>query len=370
MACKHPILIRNRSYHSKKFSFRENKDVYFSNLALAPWDVSRKYLLVPCGKCEECLRSIRNQWYVRIERELARCFVERKQAVFITITIHPRHYDKAIIDPSSFIRKWFERIRHVLGYSFKHVLFQEFGTHGKGEPRLHFHGFLFDFDILYEELRNIVSDFGFIWISQATHKRARYAVKYVVKQIAVPDSHYDRKITVDGIETTLGKLLSHKRYARKFVSSHLGDFLGSMPRPTDTVSTWSYLDFKTKRNFSYKIPRYYDKYLKPEEKIRRAVRSADLYARLCGDSMVKRIVSLCVDRFLSHSSLSYRSHYTWMRKRFSEFLNGRIELPKVCVPRWINYRIEDSWRNFYDIDAQPLLTKYLIKWQNNLSFLM
>lgn len=343
--------------------------MYFSNLALAPWDVARKYLLVPCGKCEECLRENRNQWFVRIERELARCKFEDKQAIFLTITINPKHYDKALIDPSSFIRKWFERIRHNLGYSFKHILFQEFGTHGKGEPRLHFHGFLFDFDIPYNKLRDIVSDFGFIWMSKATNKRARYAVKYVVKQIEVPDSHYDRPITVDGKKTTLGNLLCHKRYARKFVSPRLGDFLGNQPRPTDTISSWSYLDFKTKRNFSYKIPRYYDRYITGEEKIRRAVRSADLYARVCGDSLVKRIISICVEKFFGERTLSYRSHYTWMQQRFREFLNSRFELPKVNIPLWLNWRIIDSWRNFYGIDLQPLLTKFLIKWQNNLSYL-
>ena len=370
MPCKHPILIRNRSYHSNKFTFTENRDVYFSNLALAPWDVARKYLLVPCGKCDECLRQLRNSWFVRLERELARCKAENKQAVFITITINPKYYDKALLDPSSFIRSWFERIRHELGYSFKHALFQEFGTHGSGEPRLHFHGFLFDFNIPYNHLRKIVSDFGYIWIAPASHRRARYCVKYVVKQIEVPDSVRDRKITVDGIETTLGNLLSHRRYARKFISPHVGDYIGSQPRPTDTVSSWSYLDFKTKRNFSYKIPRYYDKYITEEEKIRRSVRSADLYARLCGSSLVKCIVSQCVKRFISDSSLSYRSRFTWLRQRFSEFLRDRLELPKVDVPTWIDYRIVDSWRNLYGIDLLPLLTKFLIKWQNNLSFLM
>ena len=132
MACQHPLWIRNRRYFDKKrprVGLRADDD-HRSALALNPWDISRQWLLVPCGKCEDCLRRIRNDWFIRLERELARCKTEYRQAIFITITIAPKYYEKALVDPSWFIRKFNERIRHRLGHSFKHAYFQEFGTHG------------------------------------------------------------------------------------------------------------------------------------------------------------------------------------------------------------------------------------------------
>ena len=185
MTCEHPIWIRNRRYFDKKRPSFQMHDDQRSALALNPWDVARQWLLVPCGKCENCLKKQRNDWFVRLERELARCRAEREQAIFITITISPTYYEKALENPSWFIRKWNERVRHIVGHSFKHAFFQEFGEHPEtgSEPRLHFHGFLFGLNISYNALRRAVKPFGFVWLARATNKRARYVVKYVVKQI-------------------------------------------------------------------------------------------------------------------------------------------------------------------------------------------
>jgi len=164
MPCLSPIWIRNRRYFDKKNPCRDGSDVAKSALALRPWDVARQWLMVPCGKCEECLRRQRNNWFIRLERELARCKAESQQAIFITITIAPRYYDEALRDPSRFIRRWNERVRHKLGHSFKHAFFQEFGTHPEtgSAPRLHFHGFLFGTNCLYNVIRSAVSDLGFV----------------------------------------------------------------------------------------------------------------------------------------------------------------------------------------------------------------
>ena len=76
MACSSPIWIRNRRYFDKTNPCRNGSDVAKSALALRPWDVARQWLMVPCGKCEDCLRRQRNDWFVRLERELARCKAE------------------------------------------------------------------------------------------------------------------------------------------------------------------------------------------------------------------------------------------------------------------------------------------------------
>ena len=49
--------------------------------------------------------------------------------------------------------------------------------------------FLFAPRMSYNEFRSIVSKFGYVWLCQATAKRARYAVKYVVKDLNT--SNYD-----------------------------------------------------------------------------------------------------------------------------------------------------------------------------------
>ena len=351
MACKSPIWIRNRRYFRKDALLSEHVDYCKSSLALAPWDISRQWLMVPCGKCEDCLRRLRNDWFVRIERELARCKVESRQAIFITITINPKHYDKALLNPSDFIRKWNERVRHRIGHSFKHCFFQEFGTHPEtgSEPRLHFHGFLFGTDVLYNEIRSAVSDLGYVWLAKASLKRARYCVKYVVKQIGYsPEQVAGHYITVDGKLTPLARVLEHRRYTRKFVSAGVGDYLGNRPAPSASMSSWSYSDIKTGVNYNYSIPRYYDRYLQQKDQTIRAVRSADAYSRFSRSALVRCIVDLCVKKFLPSSALSSRETYSWEMKKFREFASAG-PIPAMDPPTWLDRDIIESWYDLYGI---------------------
>lgn len=352
MACSSPIWIRNRRYFDKKNPCRSGSDIAKSALALRPWDIARQWLMVPCGKCEDCLRRQRNDWFVRIERELTRCKAESQQAIFITITINPAHYERALVDPSSFIRKWNERIRHRIGHSFKHCFFQEFGTHPEisSEPRLHFHGFLFGTNVLYNEIRSAVSDLGFVWLSKATRKRARYCVKYVVKQIGFDaDAVKDRYITINGNSTSLATLLQHRRYTRKFISAGVGDFLGYMPRPSARTSTWSYFDAQTGVNYNYSIPRYYSRYFKPEDEVMRSITAADSYARFSKSPLVKHIVSLCVKRFGLDSAVSRRETYTWEQKQVMRFAASSRKMPDFDPPTWLDLDIFRFWRDHYKL---------------------
>lgn len=350
MACSHPIWIRNRRYSRRDVSFREISDYAKSSLALAPWDISRQWLMVPCGKCEDCLRRLRNDWFVRLERELTRCKHEHHQAIFITITIAPKYYDRALQDPRWFIRKWLERVRHKIGHSYKHAFFQEFGSHPETglEPRLHFHGFLFGLDVLYSDLRAAVGDLGFIWLAKANPRRARYCVKYVVKQIGCPPEVADKTVTYNGKSCKLSSLLQHRRYTRKFVSSGVGDYLGNRPAPSASVSSWSYLDIKTGVNYNYSIPRYYNRYLQPKDQVIRSIRSSDAYSRFSSSALVRRVVDLCVKKFLPSSSLSSRETYSWEMKKFREFASAG-PIPSMDPPTWLDRDIIESWYDFYGL---------------------
>jgi len=351
MACSHPIWIRNRRYFRKDAPFRDISDYAKSSLALAPWDISRQWLMVPCGKCEDCLRRLRNDWFVRLERELARCKIENQQAIFITITISPKYYEEALRDPARFIRRWNERVRHKIGHSFKHAFFQEFGTHPEtGQyPRLHFHGFLFGTNVLYNEIRSAVRDLGFVWLAKGTHKRARYVVKYVTKQIKFdPAQISDQNLFIDGKLTPLARVLEHRRYTRKFVSAGVGDYLGNRLAPSTSVSSWSYLDLKASVTYNYSIPRYYLKYLKQRDKLIREIRSADAYARFSKSSLVRCVVDLCVKKYLPSSSLSCRETYSWEMKKFREFASAG-PIPAMDPPTWLDRDIIESWYDFYGL---------------------
>lgn len=351
MACAHPIWIRNRRYYRKDAPFREYSDYAKSSLALSPWDISRQWLMVPCGRCEDCLRRSRNDWFIRLERELARCKAEHRQAIFITITIAPKYYEEALIDPARFIRRWNERVRHKIGQSFKHAFFQEFGTHPETgqHPRLHFHGFLFGADVMYNEIRSAVRDLGFVWLAKGSLKRARYVVKYVTKQIQFnPAEISDQNILLDGKLTPLSTVLQHSRYTRKFVSAGVGDYLGNKPRPSSTVSSWSYLDFKVGTTYNYAIPRYYSRYLQPADQIIRSVRSSDAYSRFSNSSLVRHIVHRCVEKFLPSSALSARDSYSWEVKKFRE-LTSTGPIPQLDPPTWLDRDIIKSWYDFYGL---------------------
>ena len=353
MACQHPIWIRNRRYFDKmrpRRGFNVDCD-HKSALALCPWDVARQWLMVPCGKCEDCLRRLRNDWFVRIERELSRCKAESRQAIFITITIAPQYYESALRDPSWFIRKWNERVRHRIGHSFKHCFFQEFGTHPQSgvEPRLHFHGFLFGTDVLYNTIRSAVSDLGYVWLSKATHKRARYCVKYVVKQILFNPAELSGKtVTLDGKPILLAHLLQHKRYTRKFISPGVGDYLGHRPAPSASITSWTYTNLCTGRTYNYAIPRYYDRYLQQKDERIRAIRSADAYARFSGSALVKRIVDRCVKMALPASALSSRETYSWELKKFREFIVAG-DIPDIQAPVWLDRDIVRFWHDHYGL---------------------
>ena len=320
--CTSPIWIRNRRYCDKDGVVHSCKsDLYKSNLALSPWDISRQWIMVPCGKCEECLKKLRNDWYVRLERELAHCKAEHNQAQFITITIAPKYYEMAFNNPSTFIRMFNERIRHHLGRSVKHAFFQEFGSHPStgNQPRLHFHGFLFHCNHEYNIIRKCIGDLGYLWISKATHKRARYTVKYVVKELDIIDLQGNKIVGC-----------TDKRFRRKFVSPQVGNYLGMQPRPSFRVRTWSYMDFKTGRNFNYSIPRYYDRYLSEADQVRRKILSAYAYAVLGRDPLVLRFLTELVVRTIGQSAINFRQSYRWMAETVSKFVKGRKFCESVC----------------------------------------
>lgn len=247
MRCLSPIFIRNNRYS------RLTKSEFFAALKEHPSDVARMRFFVPCGKCAACRRRIRNDWFVRMNREKAYANFMGIKSYFLTITVNPRSYAMALDSPAAFIRSFFESYRHATGKKLKHIVFQEFGATG----RLHFHGLVFASDLHYSELRQAVEHLGFIWIRESRSADAGYVSKYVTKGLESSDIRY-----------------KDPRYRRKFVSSHFGDYLGSFPPPSSTTRIWSFTDVNSGTTFHYAIPRYYQKYTSAIEKRRLEFQSA------------------------------------------------------------------------------------------------
>lgn len=340
--CTSPIWIANRRYTRKDHDI----SLPMSNLAQNPWDVARFRLLVPCGQCEECLKALRNDWYVRLRQELTRCRAEREEAWFVTITINPTYYDEAFDDPTSFMRKWFERVRHVTGRSIKHAFFQEFGIHPQSgsAPRLHFHGFLFAPRMTYNAFRKVVSQFGYVWLCQATAKRARYCVKYVVKNLNTNDYEISDELRLQ---------LSARKYTRKFISPGVGRYLGAMPHPDVARGTWSFDTNAQGGCYRYRIPRYYDQFLSERSKFLRSFLSASAYASYFADSVVINFLRSLAKRFMvDQASLAFDKKYASRLASYLKYAKGsRIAgSPFICT-RFAE--VIDVWKNAFDIDTDP-----------------
>jgi len=108
--CQSPIWIRNRAYSSRTISLTDRK-VLLKN---QPWDYFTQRLMVPCGRCEECLRQQRNDWYVRLERETKYHKSLHHNSLFVTITIAPEYYDSALKDGNQQCPKTFLTIKRYL----------------------------------------------------------------------------------------------------------------------------------------------------------------------------------------------------------------------------------------------------------------
>lgn len=329
-----------------------------------PWDYFTQRLMVPCGRCEECLRQLRNDWYVRLERETKYHKSLYHNSLFITITIAPEYYDSALLNPSSFIRMWFERIRRRFGCSIKHAVFQEFGVHPEqgAEPRLHFHGVLWDVSYSYNAIREAVKDFGFVWISSITDKRLRYVVKYVGKSIYMDKSSADFAksfpISVGELKTNLYDLLQNSKYHRKFISPGVGDHLGDFKAPGVASGFWSYTDYKTGVVYRYRIPRYYDKYLSQDALFFRKIATAWTYANAFGSSLALGFLREVAARVLRTSDFS-----RLVREGFSRLVKLREFLSKVKVPQTfvaVTSDVVDFWVDCFGVDSSNPFFKKIV----------
>lgn len=205
--CSSPIIVKNEKY-------------------LGPWQ--ERLYKIPCGKCEECLKKMQNDWFVRAKLQLQ----DSLCAFFVTLTYNDFFVpqDEIFSVPilcKKDLKDFFKRLRHhfcfyqVLGdrkkKCFLPLKYLACGEYGGRTGRPHYHFILFipkgyiddqysaDFidyvrkavfdswsreasgpdgqkvyDYSGQEMRQ---PFGNIVVDHCTDYRIRYVVKYVLKSI-------------------------------------------------------------------------------------------------------------------------------------------------------------------------------------------
>ena len=158
-------------------------------------------LQVPCGKCADCVRSKRKEWYFRTYYEVQNTFNKGGYVYFDTLTYDDEHLPKIsrYVDTSLYpvkdfscfshddFRAFLKRLRRRIKYhynhnnAFKYFLTSEYGTDDRFTHRPHYHIMFFiivDIDPL--EFSRLVAE---TWIYGRTDGLPYQSVKYVSNHI-------------------------------------------------------------------------------------------------------------------------------------------------------------------------------------------
>lgn len=188
MACQHPLWIRRRRY--------TNPDDPMTTFPCPPKDgipVQENHSdnhgwYVPCGKCFDCCKRKKQDWYLRVRGEMERGIRNDKTSgrgynsvIWCSFTFDDDHLPQNKEELSAAIRRFKDNLRKKLGYFPKHWFITELGheTH-----RLHLHGFIYMRNFTRFELIRESWLEGFCWLERCKSTAAiSYAVKYVFKSI-------------------------------------------------------------------------------------------------------------------------------------------------------------------------------------------
>lgn len=160
-------------------------------VCLYPVYVSVKgvHVLVPCGKCVECEKSKRREWYVRLLSELGECDYSK----FATLTYDDDHIPNNEELQHGDFQLYVKRLRKSLlgiGVRIKYYMCGEYGGLG-GRPHYHvlvfFYGSVDDGVDLSLYLKKFW-DIGILHVGTVTPRSIMYCLGYLKKQL---DSHSD-----------------------------------------------------------------------------------------------------------------------------------------------------------------------------------
>lgn len=190
MPCYHPIEIEHPT--RKKYRLEGRRLNKYEEMFIP------RSLLVPCGKCPQCVRRRQRDWKVRVMAEhkaygYRGCF-------FVTLTFDDEHLLRhwrgegpfritqkfSDYDLSRIVRLFLERIRKKTGRSVRHIFIPEFGDPVKHTGRLHLHGLLFGCTLTRDDLLSCWSN-GHIHVHYYCDARTSgYITKYITKDLSNP----------------------------------------------------------------------------------------------------------------------------------------------------------------------------------------
>lgn len=146
-----------------------------------------KFRVVPCGRCPVCLDNKRNQWFIRMKKEIEYNIYPPK---FVTLTYaeeylpHDENGNQCV--SRSDVQNFFKKLRKKTTQQIKYYLGSEYGPE---TLRPHYHFVLFNCTDENIDLKIIDSwDKGFVTISDVNDRRIMYVAKYINKKTIVPEN--------------------------------------------------------------------------------------------------------------------------------------------------------------------------------------
>lgn len=159
MACSYPITIRDK---------------------LRGTDITPKMILVPCGKCINCIQRKRAEWSFRLLQELK---ISQK-STFLTLTYNENSIPKNNKLEKKILQNYFKRVR-VTERDLKYYAVGEYGTK---TLRPHYHAIVFgcDNNTLVDQWHNTESSnkdvLGFVTCDTVTEASIHYVTGYVISK--------------------------------------------------------------------------------------------------------------------------------------------------------------------------------------------
>lgn len=218
----------------------------------------RTYMQVPCGKCEACIESKRNMWYIRLlceKRDSISCY-------FVTLTYRDECLPINSLGYPTFdkrdVQLFLKRLRKYISthskenYPLRYFLVSEYGS---DFLRPHYHLLLFNFPPELDCYKTILNTWGkgFVSSTKMTNSRIGYCSNYMYGKSDMPP-----KFMCD--ESNKLFMLSSRKPGIGF--SYLNDAVIQYHR--DTLTNYIVDD----KNVKFAIPRYLsDKIFTDEQKV-------------------------------------------------------------------------------------------------------
>jgi len=213
---------------------------------------------VPCGRCFQCIKRMRNQWAIRLEQELK----YSKEAYFVTLTYHEDFIPLGNKDIPSLSKLDAQKMIKSLRKRTKKKGIKYFlvGEYGEKSFRPHYHVLLFNTGMNRLETQKYLLESwqkGTIDIGTVTEASIRYCTKYIIQTYEVSDwVEPPFRLMSNGIGRGYLDSLQLKKYHKRDLSR----------------------DFITKQNGTkHALPRYYKEklYTKRERELQNIKRNTE-----------------------------------------------------------------------------------------------